>query len=275
MPDLTNWPGAHHDPVVRVARDCRALGRVLARRLVDTLTFRLKDEWVSAAHVVIGGGLVVEEMIDALTQLPERGAVDWQRVHVWWSDERYLPAGHIGRHETRARAAGLGRVGIDDSRVHAMPAPVSDRDVRVERVAADYAKLLRLFSPFGRTGPVFDVVLLDVGAAGEVAALYPGAPSLEAVEPVVTELDAPTTPRQRTTLTLPIFTAAARVWLLADGADVAAAVGRAIDGASPHETPAAGARGVLETIWWLDEAAASAVPQRFRGVVDPELSPAG
>lgn len=42
-------------PVIRVAGDMEGLARVLADRLVNALQFRLKDEWVSVAHIVCGG----------------------------------------------------------------------------------------------------------------------------------------------------------------------------------------------------------------------------
>lgn len=273
--DMTDWASPGSGPVVRVARDAESLGAILARRLVDTLAFRLKDEWVSAAHVVLSGGAIVEEMLHALAESHAARPIDWQKVHVWWAEERFLPDGHIGRRETRARAAGLARIGIPESRIHAVSAQRSEADSDVDRVVQDYTSLLRKMSPYGRVAPVFDVVLLDVGDDGEVGALYAGGPALAATSPVVAVTDAPTAPRERTTMTLATINAAARVWLLASGAGPARAVGEALADAPPTQLPAVGARGVLETIWWLDEAAARDVRPALRGLADPEPAPLG
>lgn len=259
--DLMNTTG---QPLIRVARDREGLARVMTERLVDALQFRLKDEWVSVAHVVLPGGVLAETLLESLADGHAKRRVDWGRVHVWWSDERYLGEGHIGRHETHARAAGLMRIGIHADHVHPYPCPVFEDEARPDLGAEEYAKLLRKFSPVGRRVPLFDVVMLDVGRTGEIAALYPGHELLGASAPVVPVWDAPQAPPLRMTMTLPALSSATRVWLLASGTERAVAVGRALQDADPQVTPAAGAKGILETIWWLDEKAARAVPRHLR-----------
>ena len=44
-------------------------------------------------------------VLAAVAASPARDAVDWSRVHVWWGDERFLPAGDPDRNETQAREA--------------------------------------------------------------------------------------------------------------------------------------------------------------------------
>lgn len=262
--DLTSWPGANGGPILRVGRDPASVGRVLASRFIDTLAFRLKDEWVSSAHVVLCGGGLAEEMIAELADSPKRSAVDWDKVHVWWSDERFLVDGHVGRHATKARSAGLLRAGVREDRMHVVPPAFSDKDMNVGRVTDEYATLLRKYAPFGRRAPVFDIVLLDVGEDGEVGALYPGEPSLSVTASATAITNAPFPPLERTTMTFAVINEAARVWLLADGPGPAEAVAQAVTGAHPSRVPAAGAHGVLETIWWLDEEAARSVPEELR-----------
>lgn len=265
--DLTSWPGARGGPVLRVGRDAASVGRVLARRLIDTLEFRLKDEWVSTAHVVLCGGGIAEETIAELADSPYRSVVDWSKVHVWWSDDRFLLDGHVGRHATKARSAGLLRAGVREANIHVVPAALSERDMQVARSCEEYTKLLGKYAPFGRQVPVFDVVLLDVGERGEVGAIYPGSEALTAQEPATAVTDAPEPPAERVTMTFSAINNAARVWLLADGPAPAPAVAQAIGGAHPARVPAAGVRGVLETIWWLDESAAAQVPPERRNLM--------
>lgn len=271
--ELTNWTGSRGGPVVRVGRDTASLAKALADRFVETLAFRLKDEWVSIAHVVLCGGGVAEEMISVVEESPRRPVVDWSKVHVWWSDERFLETGHIGRHETRARSAGLLRLGVHEDHVHAVPPALHERDAKVERAADEYTTLLRKYAPYGRLVPVFDLVLLEVGEAGEVGAIYPGSKAQSAQAPVMPITNAPRAPAERVTMTYAAINPAARVWLLASGSGCAEAVGQAVTGAPAAQIPAVGATGVLETIRWLDEAAARCVPPPVRGIAVAPASP--
>lgn len=258
---LPSSPGV---PRLVVGRDAKAVAHVLSDRLIKTLAFRLKDEWVAHAHIVITGGQLNGLMCDALQDSPLRRDVDWRKIHVWWTDEAFLPEGHIGRHETSARSAGIARFGIPESNLHPMPTALHADDVAVERGAQEYASLLRRFAPHGRTTPVFDVLLLDVGPLGEVGALHPGADTLTATETVVSLNKTPEYPKPRISLSLNAIRNAARVWLLASGPERAQPVCRGLTGANPREIPAAGAKGVIETKWWVDEAAARDIPLDLR-----------
>ncbi len=259
--DLMNVTGR---PRIRVARTVEGLARVLAERLVDALEFRLKDEWVSVAHLVLPGGVLAETLLETLADGPDKKRVDWGRVHAWWTDERYLGEGHIGRHETRARSAGLARIGIVPDHIHAYVPPEFKDEAKPDRSAQEYVKLLRRFAPIGRQVPVFDVLMVGVGRSGEIAALFPRHEKLGSTATVVPVWDAPQAPSLRMTMTLPTLNNATRVWLLATGTECAVSVGRALTDADPNDIPAAGAKGLLETIWWLDEKAARAVPRELR-----------
>lgn len=156
------------------------------------------------------------------------------------------------------------RIGIDPDHVHPYPFPEFEDEARPDLGADDYAKLLRKFSPVGRKVPLFDVVMLNVGRTGEVAALYPGHELLTSQSPVAPVWGVAQAPPLRMTMTLPSLSSATRVWLLASGTECAVAVGRALTDGNPQVTPAAGVKGILETIWWLDEKAARAVPKQLR-----------
>lgn len=254
---------------LRVAGSLEGLGRALANRFVDALAFWLKDEWVSTGHAVLTGGAATAAFLDALTVSPRLREIDWPRIHVWWSDERFLPEGHIGRLDTKAYRAGLGRIGLAPNRIHAVLGPDEVPRESVEAAADGYARFLRLLAPHGRIAPVFDVVMLDVGPGGEVGALFPGHDALEATDPVVALTDAPAEPHERVGLTLPAINSAARVWLLASGYEAGLTAARVLSGTAPETLPAAAVRGGLETVWWLDGEAARAVPDELRDSLPP------
>jgi 6-phosphogluconolactonase len=64
----------------------------------------------------------------------------------------------------------------------------------------------------------------------------------------------------RISLTFPSIQAAREVWILASGEEKADAVALALSGADPARLPAAGARGLMRTLFLIDEAAASKLP---------------
>lgn len=259
-PGLVNsTPGAPH---VLVAGTVQALAKLAAQRFVDALAFRLKDEWVSAAHIALSGGVAIEALIEEVADSLAKHRVDWERVHVWWTDERYLPEGAGARFEMRARSAGLIRIGIREDRIHPIPPSAHLDDETPDRAATEYDRLLRRYAPHGRSTPMFDLVLLELGADGSVAGLYPGHAQGKGAETVIPVWDAPPPTKLRVTMTVPTLSGAARVWVLGMGADRADAAREAVTlGSATSTLPAAHARGILETLWWLDEDAANGVPR--------------
>ncbi len=121
--------------------------------------------------VALSGGNTPRDMYERLAEAPFREAVDWQRVHVFWGDERCLPENDTRRNARMAGETLLDHVPIPPDQVHPL---VCHAD---PQAAADgYAKLLgRLFE---EQPPVFDLVLLGLGQNGHTASLFPYAPAL-------------------------------------------------------------------------------------------------
>ena len=260
-------PGAAGAEVV-VHRDATLLARAVAARLVT----RLVDAQAARgnAHIVITGGRVGTAVLAELAASPACDAIDWPHVDVWWGDERFVAAADPDRNELGARAALLDRVPIDPARVHAMPA-LGGPDADAEAAAARYAAELRSRARPEDHGPVpgFDVLLLGVGEDGHVASLFPGLPAVYDTRPVVAVHGSPKPPPTRLSLTFTSIRSAAEVWLIAAGAEKAAAVNLALSGAGEVEVPASGARGRHRTLWLLDEAAASQLPRNLSRLASP------
>jgi len=229
---------------VVVHPDAGVLASAVAARL---LTLLLDVQSVRRpAHVVLTGGTVGIALLAEVAASPVRDAVDWTGVHVWWGDERFLPAGDPDRNETQARAALLDALPLDPARVHAMPASDGPDGDDAEAAAARYAQELR--------GP-FDVLMLGVGEDGHVASIFPGHPVNDVTATTAAVHDSPKPPPVRVTLTMPTIRTAEEVWLIASGPDKAAPVGNALDGIG--DLPASRARGTAKTLWLLDRAAAA------------------
>lgn len=240
--------------------------KVLAEAVAARLAVRLVDAQAERgeADLVLTGGRIAAAVYRALRDSPARDAVDWSRVNFWWGDERFLPAGHPERNETQARSALLDAIPVDPARVHPMPPSDGPDGADPEAAAARYADALAAATPGTAALPHFDLVLLGVGEDGHVASVFPEHPVTYETRPVAAVRGSPKPPPVRITLTLPAINTAEEVWLLAAGAEKAAAVRMALAGAGAMQVPAAGVQGVDRVLWLLDRAAAHEVPPRFR-----------
>lgn len=248
-----------------------AVAARLLTRLVDVQSIR------DTVHVVLTGGTVGIAVLRAVAASPVRAAVDWSSVHLWWGDERFVPAGHPDRNETQAREALVDSLvatsGLAGDNVHPMPGP--DLVESPEGSAAAYARELASFAePLsgsegvsgGTAGnptspetevPAFDVLLLGMGPDGHVASLFPGHEALPASGSTVGVHGSPKPPPERVSLTFDAIQSAREVWVVAAGQEKAVPVANALGGAPVDQVPAAGVRGTELTLWLLDAAAAS------------------
>lgn len=177
--------------------------------------------------------------------------VDWSRIHVFFGDERNVPVDHEDSNEGQAREALLNHVDIPESNIHGYGLGDSPMDAAAEAYEAALAAL----APEG-----FDLHLLGVGPEGHINTLFPHHPATaETSRLVVPVYDSPKPPPERVTLTLPAVARAERVWLLVSGEEKAEAAGNVAHGADPADWPAAGARGLEETILWVSEDAAGQI----------------
>lgn len=255
---------------VVVHRDAALLAEAAAARLVT----RVVDAQAAAGHadLVLTGGGVGTATLAALAASPARDAIDWTRVDIWWGDERFLPDGHPDRNVTQAKHALLDRVRIPAGRVHAMPPSDGPYGDDVDAAAAAYAEELAAAArPEDHADvPSFDVLLLGVGPDGHVASLFPEHPALHIEGRSTTGVrGSPKPPPVRTSLTWEAINAAQEVWLLAAGAEKAAAVALALNGAGRQAIPAAGVGGRRRTLWLLDRASAVNVPAALTRIASP------
>lgn len=217
------------------------LARAVARRLATRVT-----EAVSAGRtptVVLTGGTIAGKIYGELAH-----DADWRAAEYWWGDERFVPEGHEDRNDRQAREGFLDRFEVPAEHVHAMPAHGCDRSMA--EAADAYAETL--------PDDPFDVVLLGVGPDAHIASLFPGHPQVTETERRAVEVfDSPKPPPQRISLTYPALNHTRATWFVVSGEDKAEAVAKAIGGAPVEQAPAAGARGLEETVWFLDRGAAS------------------
>jgi 6-phosphogluconolactonase len=162
----------------------------------------------------------------------------WERVDVFFVDERFVPPDHVDSNYRMVEDTLLGPLGLPSSQVFRMEGEREDRDA----AARDYEAKLP---------PVLDVVLLGMGPDGHTASLFPGHPALEERSRRVLAVVGPKPPPWRMTLTLPVLLASRHVLNLVAGEAKRDAVRRAMEG--DVSLPAA---RVTNQQWMLDPTAA-------------------
>lgn len=244
------------EPQVIIESSADVLAQRTAERTVRTLVTALAER--PNAHLVITGGGILEQTMQALSAASDRDEVDWSRVHVWWGDERFVPAGSADRNDLAAERALLDALPLDPAKVHRMPASEASYGTDVEAAAAGYAAALSAAAEPGRAVPEFDVILLGLGPDGHCASLFPHHRSLQHQRTTVIGVhDSPKPPPTRISLTFDTLDAARQIWFIAAGAGKAHAVAQALGGADRNEVPSAGPRGLERTLWLIDRAAAA------------------
>lgn len=247
--------------IVLVHENRPALSAAVAEKFYNVVGDILAAK--ARAHVVFTGGSVGGEVLAAIAASPHRDQLDWNRVEIWWGDERWLPAGDPERNDSLAEKSLLNQLVssgvLDPARIHRFNA--SDGDASLEEAAAHYAGELANFSAEDGVAPDFDLVFLGVGPDGHIASLFPGRDGIRVDEPgVIAVRDSPKPPPERLSLTLPMINRADRIWLCLAGADKAAALGLALAGARAVDVPAAGVTGRLKTVFFIDAEAAVEMP---------------
>ncbi|GAB2970969.1 6-phosphogluconolactonase [Frigoribacterium salinisoli] len=243
---------------VLVHPDKGSLGASVAARFITKIIDVLEEQ--AAASVVVSGGSVSTLVLAAIRDSAARDSVDWSKVSFWWADERWVEAGDDDRNDRQAGLDLLDHIGVLPENVHRMGA-VGDYPDPLAAAEA-YAELLHEHAQGDDATPRFDITLLGVGPDGHVASLFPDREHVGASGPdVMVVQDSPKPPPVRLTLSLPVINASQRVWIILAGAEKAASLGLALAGAGADQVPVAGVKGRKRTVFFIDQAAASDVPE--------------
>lgn len=242
------------DNVIETYADADALVAAAGDRLVIAITAAVSKRGV--AHVVLTGGGTGIKLLKHVGEFGD--AIEWSKVHLYWGDERYVPASDDDRNDKQAREALLDDIEIPAANVHAMPASDGEFGDDIDAAALAYEQVLAANAEEGAPAPDFDVHLLGMGPEGHVNSLFPHTAATNETERLVVGVeDSPKPPPRRITLTLSAVNRSREVWLVVSGNEKAEAVAAAIGDASADDVPAAGAVGRDATVWLLDEAAAA------------------
>lgn len=198
------------------------------------------------ASIALAGGSTPKGVYHLLAEPPLSEQVDWQKVEIFFGDERCVPADAPDSNFRMAHETLLSKVCPPTEHVH-----VVQGELPPETAAQRYEEEIR--ETLGET-PRFDLVLLGMGEDGHTASLFPATPDLDGGGRLVIATESPKPPKDRITLTLPAINSARHVIFLVSGKSKRDALERVWNGdealPASHVRPRDG-----ELVWHVDEEA--------------------
>jgi 6-phosphogluconolactonase len=219
--------------------------------------------------VCLAGGSTPERLYQLLASDRYRDAVPWQQIRWFWSDDRFVPESDPRSNAGIARRLMLDRAPVPAGNICPIPTGAEN----VTEAARLYEMELRRYYGADRLlpgRPLFDMVLMGLGADGHTASLFPGHAELdEKTRWVVGVPEAGLEPFvPRVTLTFPALASTREMLFLVSGAAKREVLGRVLAGA---DLPAARAWAEGDLVWLVEQAAMPALSAASAGV--PPASP--
>lgn len=264
-----------------------AAAAALASALADAVAARGRADWVTT------GGSTPVGIYRALATSPLREQVPWSAVHVWWGDDRYVPRDHplsnvlpldqvLVSAAARAGLSGTGEYAVDVEIGTEPGVPLPTGNIHAPRMgdaiglaagpewaAEEYLDRLRDAGlPTSDDGfPIFDIVLVGVGADGHVLSVFPRSALFDSTA-WVAAVPAPTHIEPhvaRISLNPRILEVARLPMVVAHGATKAEALASILgDERDVRRWPAQVARRD-GAVWFLDREAAASLPRARQG----------
>jgi 6-phosphogluconolactonase len=212
--------------------------------------------------IALAGGNTPRPVYERLATPAYADRIDWNKVEIFFGDERCVPPEDKRSNYQMARAALCDHVPIPAAnihRIHGEQAP--------EQAALEYEAELRAFFGADASGKApkdgFDLVLLGMGDNGHTASIFPGLAAVTETERWVMAQYVEVMGMWRVTLTPVVINAARHIAFLVSGADKAEMLQRVLEGPyDPVVLPAQIVRPVRgEVHWLLDQAAAARLAQ--------------
>jgi len=254
-----------------VEPDGSALARRAAEQLVD-----IAEEAVAKrgrARIAISGGSTPKAAFQLLADpgQPFLKRMPWEKLDLYWVDERTVPPDHPESNYRMTREAMLDRVPLKPEQIHRM-----EGELEPDVAASRYESLLRnTFRLEGAETPRFDLVQLGMGDDGHTASLFPHTEALHEMGRLVTANQVPQKDTWRVTLTWPVINQGSSVFFLIGGKNKAELVKEVFTGPrDPERLPSQliwPSGGILTLI--LDKDAAALLPSTDglgRGVFERE-----
>lgn len=228
--------------------DIGQLNKALAGWLTDHIrsTLLKQDRYT----IALSGGNTPKAFYQLLAS-DYSDKIDWQKLHIFFDDERYVPFNDERNNAKMVYESLLNKVNIPAEQIHVMRT-----DVPPKQSAEEYEKILHRY--FDDEQSTFDLVLLGMGDDGHTLSLFPGTKVIHETTKWVSEVPLDDNGNYRITLTAPVVNLASTVAFFVAGEGKANTLIHVLNrGYQPDKYPSQIIRPVSKNLhWFIDEAAA-------------------
>jgi len=235
-------------PMIRIFDDVDALGLGVAELFVEKACKAVKER--GRFTLSLAGGETPRRIYEMLGKAPYNHLIPWEKVHVYWGDERYVSANDSRSNQGMARKALLDRVPIPLEQIYPIVCESTP-----QQTAEDYEKVITA-NFYGQT-PAFDFIFLGLGSDGHTASLFPFTSVLNEKDRWVGHVHLLDLDSHRVTLTAPLINHGVTIVFMVTGAAKAEIVRDVLEG--PKDIQRLPSQLIApqngELFWMLDQAA--------------------
>lgn len=250
---------ANYKPNVEVVSDPEGLAQKSAALFISDAQKAIKAK--GTFHVAISGGHTPKRFFELLSEAPNAKALPWDRIQLFWVDERYVPPDSQWSNYKLAADTFLPKVAIPKENIHRIPTEYSD----FKTAAQSYEDTIRkVFGLRENQFPEFDLIVLGMGAEGHTGSLFPDSYALFDTEDLACVVYVLDQKQNRITLTHPVLRAASHLIVLVSGEEKAGILKEVLTH-EPDEVqyPIHALWPILDKVTWLvDSMAAKFLSQK-------------
>lgn len=194
--------------------DGNELAAEVTTQVIAAIDKGLREQ--SQFHLVLTGGTLGVQISESLRAIWNSRPDDFKGLHIWWSDERFVPVDSSERNALPLHGT------VTNKNILIHEALASDVASDVNEAVEDYELALEDVD--------IDLNILGLGPDGHVASLFPGVAYLDDSRDIFAITDSPKPPAVRTSFTMKLINEAKEVWIVAAGESKAEAVTKIIEG---------------------------------------------
>lgn len=238
-------------PRTLIFPDLESLSRATAVVFAQAVKQAVKER--GRFLVALSGGETPLMLFSLLGSSPYRDYLPWREIHIFWVDERCVPAGDADSNYGNAWQHWLKHVALPPANLHRIQG-----ELEAGEALETYEKILGSFADQGETWVAFDLVLLGLGNDGHTASLFPGSPAGDEGQALVSVVQ-PSQGRlaKRISLTPLVINQARQVVFMVSGASKQSALAASRNPDSdPLRWPARRIQPLTGSLLWMVDAAA-------------------
>lgn len=203
---------SNQPPQMLKAADAEALADVALKYFITYANRAIEKQGVF--RVAISGGSTPARFYERLSDKSVASMIQWDKVHIFWVDERCVPPSSEASNFGLATHTFLLDVPIPGENIHR----VTGEAENYAEAVSEYEQLLHsVFNISKGQIPVFDLIILGMGSDGHIGSILPNSYAQLKTDDLVSVVYRMNGDYNRITLTIPVMKEAQRILILVSG----------------------------------------------------------